>query len=64
MPLNKNTFATFTKYRTNVMLTLEIWRAFQAYQIYKIWSSFATPNNSFTAVFKSNTEKEIRNGLE
>ena len=51
LPHNKVTFTTFTKYRTDGMLSLQIKRAFQAYQVYKIWSSFACPINS-------NTEKK------
>ena len=51
LPSNKVTFATFTKCKTNYMLSLEIKLAFQQYQICKFWSSFAYP-------IKSNTEKK------
>ena len=64
MPLNKTTLATFTKHRTNVRLTLEIKRAFQEYQVYKIWSSFATSIKSITECFIYKTENSKRKGPE
>ena len=64
MPLNKTTLETFTKHRTNVRLTLEIKRVFQAYQVYKIWSSFATSIKSITECFIYKTENSKRKGPE
>jgi hypothetical protein len=56
LPLNKNTLATFTKYRTSVMLTLEIWWAFQQYQFYNFWNCFGPPIKWITELFIFKTE--------
>ena len=47
LPLNKITFATFTKGKTNYRLSLQIPQAFQPYKIYNIWSWDDTPTKYF-----------------